>query len=235
VGLSRAITKRVSEGSEPGEYAIAGVTVISGLFIVLVIGVLILSEQVVSYVEYPVSGYLIIILFVVLLNGLLNALLVGLKLVHVSGVLSPIKTGGRAISQIVLVIAGASTAALFIGHILGFAVVILIGGYYVFKNLPPLNLPKWGHFNRLFGFAKFAWLGSLQSRMFSYTDVLVLAYFVSSGLIGIYTAAWNIGQFLILFSGTLQSTLFPEMSSISAKEDPQAVSRIVEQSLMFGG
>jgi O-antigen/teichoic acid export membrane protein len=71
--------------------------------------------------------------------------------------------------------------------------------------------------------------------MFSYTDVLVLGYFVSSGLIGIYTAAWNVGQFLILFSGTLQSTLFPEMSSIAAKEDPLAVSKIVEQSLTFGG
>mgnify|MGYP003835464187 FL=1 len=71
--------------------------------------------------------------------------------------------------------------------------------------------------------------------MFNYTDVLVLMYFVSSGLIGIYTAAWNIGQFLILFSGTLRSTLFPEISSISAQDDPQAVSRIIEQSLTYGG
>jgi O-antigen/teichoic acid export membrane protein len=54
-------------------------------------------------------------------------------------------------------------------------------------------------------------------------------------LIGIYGVAWNVGQFLILFSGTLKSTLFPEMSSISADQNPQAVSRIVEQSLTFGG
>jgi O-antigen/teichoic acid export membrane protein len=153
----------------------------------------------------------------------------------VSGILSPIKTGGRAVSQIFLIIAGASTAALFIGHILGFIAVIAIGGYYVLRNLPSLGVPQRRHFKRLFDFAKFSWLGSLQSRMFSYTDVLVLGYFVSSGLIGIYAVAWNVGQFLILFSGTLQSTLFPEMSSMAANEDPQAVSRIVEQSLTFGG
>jgi len=71
--------------------------------------------------------------------------------------------------------------------------------------------------------------------MFSYTDVLVLRLFVSSGLIGVYAAAWNIAHFLIIFSGTLRTTLFPEMSEISTQEDSQAVSRIVEQSLAFGG
>jgi O-antigen/teichoic acid export membrane protein len=71
--------------------------------------------------------------------------------------------------------------------------------------------------------------------MFSYTDIVVLGFFVSSGLIGVYAVAWNISQFLILFSGTLRSTLFPEMSEISAQEDSQAVSRIVEQSLTFSG
>lgn len=235
VGTSRAITKRVSEGSEPGEYTVAGTAIIFGLFAVVAVVVLVFREQVAAYVEYPVAGYVIVILFVVLLNGLVDALLVGLKLVHVSGILSPIKTGGRAVSQILLIVAGAGTAALFIGHILGFITVIAIGSYYVLRNLPSLNVPERRHFKRLFEFAKFSWLGSLQSRMFSYTDVLVLGYFVSSGLIGIYTAAWNVGQFLILFSGTLQSTLFPEMSSIATEKDPQAVSEIVEQSLTFGG
>ncbi len=71
--------------------------------------------------------------------------------------------------------------------------------------------------------------------MFSYTDIIVLRFFVSSGLIGVYAAAWNISEFLILFSGALSSTLFPEMSSLSAKEDSQAIARIVEQSLSFAG
>ena len=235
IGVSRAITKRVSEGNEPGEYAVAGTAVIAALFAALTAGVVLFRGEVAAYVEYPVAGYLIIILLVVLLSSLVNSLLVGLKLVHVSGVLSPIKTGGQALAQIGLIAAGAGTAALFIGHIFGFAVVLAVGGYYILQNLPSMRIPEERHFQGLFDFAKFSWLGNLQSRMFNYTDVLVLGYFVSSGLIGIYAAAWNIGQFLILFSGTLTSTLFPEMSSMSAKQDPQVVSRIVEQSLTFGG
>lgn len=235
VGLTGAISKRVSEGSEPGEYAAAGATIITGLFVVVAVGAVLFRGQVAHYVEYPATGYIIVILLVVLVYGLVNSLLVGLKLVHVSGLLSPIKIGGRALSQIALIVAGTGTAALFVGHILGFVVVIAIGCYYVLRDLPSLGVPERRHFEELFDFAKFSWLGNLQSRMFNYTDVLVLGYFVSSGLIGIYAAAWNIGQFLILFSGTLKSTLFPEMSSMSIDQDPQAVSRIVEQSLTFGG
>jgi O-antigen/teichoic acid export membrane protein len=105
----------------------------------------------------------------------------------------------------------------------------------VIKCVPTVSLPERRHFDRLTDFAKFSWLGGLQSQMFSYTHIVVLGFFVSSGLIGVYAVAWNIAHFLILFSGTLQTTLFPEMSSISASEEPQAVARIVEQSLAFGG
>lgn len=235
VGISDAITKRVSEGTEQGEYVVAGTTIIVGMFVVTACGIFLLRGQVVDYVGYPVIGYLVLVLLAHLSNGLLNSLLVGFHLVHVSGALSPIRTGGRAVAQIALVAAGISTVGLFIGHLVGYFVGIAIAAYYVIKCVPTVSLPERRHFGRLTDFAKFSWLGGLQSQMFSYTDIVVLGFFVSSGLIGVYAVAWNIAHFLILFSGTLQTTLFPEMSSISASEEPQAVARIVEQSLAFGG
>jgi len=235
VGISEAVSKRVSEGTDQGAYAVAGGTIVAGLFLFIGVGIFLFRGQISEYVGYPAAGYILLILLAVLLNSLVDSLLVGLKLVHVSGVLSPIKTGGRALAQIGLIAAGVSTAALFVGHVLGLVVVIAVGSYYVLRTVPSLALPERRQFGRLFEFAKFSWLGSLQSKMFSYTDVLVLGVFVSSGLIGVYAVAWNIGQFLILFSAALRSTLFPEMSSMSAEENPQAVSRIVEQSLSFAG
>ncbi|WP_435553070.1 oligosaccharide flippase family protein [Natrinema sp. CGMCC1.2065] len=235
VGLSGAISKRVSEGNDRGEYALAGATIIFGLFVLIACGLILFREQITGYVGYPATGYIVLILLVVLLNSLLNSILSGLHLVHVSGALSPLRTGSRALFQISLIAAGAGTAGLFTGHVVGYCLVILVGGYFVARNLRGLSRPKRQHFERLVGFAKFSWLGNLQSQMFSYTDIIVLGLFVSSGLIGVYAAAWNIAEFLILFSGALSSTLFPEMSSLSAKEDSQAVARIVEQSLSFAG
>jgi len=235
VGLSGAISKRVSEGEDQSEYALAGAAIILSLFVLIAGSLVLFRTQVVDYVGYPATGYIIVILLIVLLKSLVNALLVGLHLVHVSGVLSPIRTGSRALFQIALLAAGASTAGLFLGHIAGFGLVTVVGSYFIARNLPDLSQPERRHFERLVDFAKFSWLGSLQSQMFSYTDIIVLRVFVSSGLIGVYAAAWYIAEFLILFSGALSSTLFPEMSSLSAEEDSKAVARLVEQSLSFGG
>lgn len=235
VGVSKAIAKRVSEDSDEGEYVVAGTIVILLMFIFVTAAIVLFRDQIVEYVGYPATGYIIFILFVVLLNGLVNSLLTGLHLVHISGILSPLRTGGRALSQVLLIIAGASTASLFIGHLVGYLVVIGIGIYYVMRNVSALSRPNRTHFEGLFDFAKFSWLGSLQSRMFSYTDIVVLGFFVSSGLVGVYAVAWNVAHFFILFSGALSTTLFPKMSSISAQNDSQAVERIVEQSLSFGG
>jgi len=236
IGISQAISKRVSEGREQAEYATAAASIILALFTVIAVGVFLFHGHVNGYVGYNAAGvFVVLILLVMLVNGLVDALLVGLQLVHVSGALSPVKTGSRALAQILLIIAGSGTVALFVGHVVGFAVVIVFGLYFVVRDLPTFRLPERRHFEGLFDFAKFSWLGNLQSRMFSYTDVLVLGFFASSGLIGVYSVAWNISEFLILFSGALSSTLFPEMSAISAEEDPQAVAGIVEQSLTFGG
>lgn len=235
IGISNAVTKRISEGTDQGAYTAASIVIILSLFVIATAGIFFFRERVVNYIEYPVTVFIILFLFIVLINNLVSSLLEGLHLVHVSGILSTVRTGGRAIAQITLITAGLGTASLFIGHIVGYVIVIGIGAYYIVRKLPSFQRPEKRHFSQLTDFAKFSWLGGLQSQMFSYTDILVLRLFVSSGLIGVYAAAWNIAHFLIIFSGTLQTTLFPEMSAISVQDDPQAVSRIVEQSLAFGG
>jgi len=169
------------------------------MFIFVTAAIVLFRDQIVEYVGYPATGYIIFILFVVLLNGLVNSLLTGLHLVHISGILSPLRTGGRALSQVLLIIAGACTASLFIGHLVGYLVVIGIGIYYVMRNVSALSRPNRTHFEGLFDFAKFSWLGSLQSRMFSYTDIVVLGFFVSSGLVGVYAVAWNVAHFFFFF------------------------------------
>ena len=235
VGVSGAISKRVSEGDERSEHALAGAILVAALFAVVAVGVLFFRTRVNRYVGYDAAPFVVAILFVTLAYAVVSSLLTGLHLVHVDGILSPIKTGGRSLLQIGAVMAGAGVAGLFWGHLAGMGLVAAIGGVVVVKNLPSTAVPRRRHFRSLLDFAKFSWLGSLQSRMFNYTDIIVLGFFVSSSLIGVYSVAWNVGQFLILFSGAVKSTLFPEISELSARRDPQAAADIVEQSLIYGG
>ncbi|WP_233255258.1 oligosaccharide flippase family protein [Haloplanus rallus] len=235
IGVSGAISKRVSEGDEQGEYTVAGAVLVGSLFVVVAAGVLLFRARVNAYVGYPAAGFVVAILFATLAYSVVRSVLTGLHLVHISGILSPVKIGGRSLLQILAVVSSLGVAGLFWGHLAGIGLVLAVGLFIAVRNLPSLGVPRKRHFHSLLEFAKFSWLGSLQSRMFNYTDVIVLGFFVSSSLIGIYSVAWNVAQFLILFSGALSSTLFPEMSELSAQHDPQAAANVVEESLAYGG
>jgi O-antigen/teichoic acid export membrane protein len=86
----------------------------------------------------------------------------------------------------------------------------------------------------LIQFAKYSLIGDIRGRMFKYMKVIVLGFFVSQTLIGIYSIAWNVAQLLAIFSGSITNTLFPEMSRLSSDEDPNIVSGLVEKSLTYG-
>lgn len=235
IGISGAISKRVSEGEQREQYAAAGASFIMTLFVMLAIVLFLFRSYVDSYVGYPATGYVVLILLVTLSYSIVSSLLTGVHLVHVRGILSPIKIGGRSLLQVGAVAAGLGLAGLFLGYVAGLVIVIALGGVFAFRRLQEIKRPRKLHFRSLFDYAKFAWLGSLQSRMFNYTDVLVLGFFVSSTLIGIYAIAWNIAQFLIVFAGAISSTLFPEMSELSAEGDPQVVANLVEDALSYAG
>jgi O-antigen/teichoic acid export membrane protein len=235
MGFSGAISKRISEGEEQGAYAVAGVSIVAGFFVVVAVAIFVARGQVNAYVGFPVAGFLVSILLVVLGFSVVNDVLSGLSLVHIYGILIPVKVGVRSLLQIVLIIVSLSTVGLFIGHIAGIALVMCVGGYIAFRNLPTLTRPSVRHFEDLIDFAKYSWLGDIQGQMFNYMDVVVLGFFVSQALIGVYSVAWNIAQFLAIFSGSITNTLFPEMSRLSTEEDPNAVSGLVEKSLAYGG
>lgn len=235
IGVTGAISKRVSEGDEQEKYVVAGTLLVGSLFVISATSVFLFRSYVNQYVEYSAAVFVVLILFASLTYSVVTSLLTGYHLVHIKGILSTVKTAGRGVVQIIAVIAGLGAAGLFWGHFAGLILVVGIGLYVIQEKFSSIERPEKRHFRSLFDFAKFSWLGNLQSRMFNYTDILVLGFFASSSLIGIYSIAWNISTFLILFSSALSATLFPEMSKLSAQHDKQATGDVVEQSLAYGG
>lgn len=235
LGFSEAISKRVSEGEDQGEYAVAGISIIAIIYLSLVCLLYLFRTQVNSYVGYQATSYIALLLLVILSFAIISALLRGIHLVHIYSILSTLKTGARSSLQIVLVFAGFKTAGLFIGHIVGVALIIGVGLYFVFKGVPRPSFPNKGHFDDLIDFAKYSWLGGIRGRIFNYTDIIILGYFVSPALVGIYSVAWSISKFLRIFSSSLQSTIFPEISKLSTAGESGEISQIVEQSLTYSG
>jgi O-antigen/teichoic acid export membrane protein len=96
-------------------------------------------------------------------------------------------------------------------------------------------MPRLRHFRRILSFAKYAWLGGLRSKAFNWVDIALLGFFVSNALIGYYTAAWNIAQFLIIFGTAISRTLFPEMSESAVADDSEAISNLLNTALSYAG
>ena len=235
MGVPGAITKRVSEGDSKGAHAIAGASVSNILFVMVAICVFLFKQSVNNYIGYPAADFVVLLLFVNLAQSLVNSVLKGQHLVHISGILNPIRTGTRSAIQIATLIAGLGLVGLFTGYAIGYALVSLLGMWFVVRNFDQISFPQQSHFKSIISYAKFSWIGSLRSRAFNWVDISLLGFFVSSSLVGIYTAAWNIAVFLILFGGSLSQTLFPEMSSLATNEDQRAVGDLFETSLAFAG
>jgi O-antigen/teichoic acid export membrane protein len=199
------------------------------------IAILVFRGPVNEYIGTSAAGFIAAMVIVTLGQSTVMSLLNGRKLVHISGAFSPVKTGSRAGSQIIALFFGLGIVGLFGGYIIGYLVVIFGGSYVLIRDFDNIRRPRSRHFRGIISFAKYAWLGGLRSKAFNWVDIALLGFFVSNALIGYYTAAWNIAQFLIVFGTAISQTLFPEMSESAAADDPETVSNLLNTSLSYAG
>lgn len=232
VGLSESITKRLSEGDEFAEYASAGLIMMCAIAGVVILVIVLFREWMNAYVGAPVTFLLAIIVVVSLLSGLGSAALRGRHLVHVTSVLSTVAQLVRSVLQIALLLAGFGLQAMLTVYALSRLLPGVVATRYIDDGL---TLPSRRHFASLFDFAKFSWLGNVQSRVFNTLDVLLLKAFVASGFVGIYSAAWSIGLVLDIFGNAIRATMFPEMSKVSSDDDYDTVADLTEDALTFSG
>ncbi len=232
IGLSSAIIKRLSEAEDPDAYITSGALMIAVVFLVTSVVALVLRGPIEDYVGEPLLTFLLVLLLAKLCWSLVGATLQGEHKVHVYAALDPIQASVRSVLQIAAVALGFGVAGLLGAYAVGAVVVALIGAAHASASLAR---PTTDHVRSLYDYAKFAWLGNLKKQSFSWVDVTVLGFFVIEDLVGVYAIAWSIAAVLTIFSKGISTTLFPEMSNISANEDPESVSNLVTDAVRYNG
>ena len=232
IGLSSAIIKRVSETDDPGAYVTSGALMIAVVFLVTSAVALVLRGPIENYVGEPLVAFILVLLLAKLCWSLVTAVLQGEQKVHVYAALAPVQTGIRSALQIAAVALGFGVAGLLGAYAVGAVVVALVGATYASVSLAR---PTLDHVRSLYDYAKFAWLGNLKKQSFSWVDVTVLGFFVIEDLVGVYAIAWSIAAVLTIFSKGISTTLFPEMSNISANQDPESVANLVTDAVRYNG
>lgn len=234
IGVSSAITKRMSEGVDQPHYLSAGLVINSAVAIFLIALIFVFRGAVNSYVGADVDLLLYLLVFGHIIFFSMRDGLKGQKKVAYAGIAEFTNRLLRAGFQVALVLLGYELTSLITGHGVAFILVGVAGLGVVFLRDRPV-LPKRVHFEEIVSYARYSWLGIMKSRAFSWTDVLILNLFVSSTLVGVYEVSWGLASVLALVGMSIQQTLFPEVSELSTKEKYEEVRDLVETSLVFSG
>jgi O-antigen/teichoic acid export membrane protein len=127
VGIRSAMIKRISEGTEESEYFTAGLITIAAFGVVVSVLLVSFRDLVNSYTGAAMAPYVILLVFVGLFSGIVGAALQGQRLVHLSGLLSPVQIGSRSVVQIALVLPGFGLSGMLVGYAAGGLVIGSIG------------------------------------------------------------------------------------------------------------
>lgn len=232
IGVSSAITKRVSEGDDPDAYLVTGLAMMAGIFAIAAVAAIALRGPLETYIGAPVLSILLVLLAAELFRAFTSAALKGQHLVHIYAVLDPVNVTMRSTLQIGVIAIGFGVGGLLAAYAFASVAIALVSLFFVSVTLVR---PTLRHARSLFEYAKYAWLGNLKKMSFSWIDVTVLGFFVSQALVGVYSVAWSIAAVLTIFSKGISTTLFPEISKISSQEDPSQVSNLVTDAIRYNG
>lgn len=231
-GISVAVKKRISEATD-GNYVVAGITTQFCFYLLVVFGLWVFRNQINSFMDFQGTWILIILLSFRLAANFIQVVLDGQQLVHISSVLTPVESASRSIAQICLVLAGTGVIGALAGYAVGAIAGTIVGIYFVSVHI---SKPTKREFLELKSYAQFSWLSRIRGRTFLSMDTLILAVFVSNGLVAAYEIAWNLASLFSIFSSSIRRTLFPEISELSSQNEPDSeVSELLRVSLLYSG
>ncbi len=226
-----AVAKRLSE-TDDGGYLTAGVIIQVCVFLAFSLALVIFRDYINDYLGIDAVFAVIALLFCTLGYNFVVASLQGERRMHVAAMLQPVNIGIRSVVQVAAVFFSFGLVGLLAGY--GVAVVVAaIAGIALLQS--SLEQPTRGHFQRLFSFAKYSWLGKISSRAFASMDTVVLGLFVVHSFITYYEIAWNLASIFAIFGVGISQTMFPEISKLSSKENIGQVETLVERSLAYAG
>jgi len=237
--MRSAVRKRLSEADSDDAYATAGALFKLSAFAVITVCVLGVRSLLNSahdieilHVVITYGPLLVGALFVNILYSFVSTVLNGQHRVHISALTKPVERTMRSAIQIGVVFLSFGVTGLLVGYVIAGLVASALSLVFITLRF---ERPQRHHFERLFSYAKYAWLGGLTSRAFNAMDTAVLGVFVSAGLMGAYEIAWNIASVFAIFGVTIGSALFPEMSQLSSEANSERVVNLLNDALAFTG
>lgn len=229
-GLGSAAVKRISEGREQEEYFTAFLFLRILLLVLLLIALALAREL---FVDLNQEG-LFVPFLLTLATGLFYS--VGFN-AHVGAGNVGISKAGELLNylvkvsaQVVAVLLGLSLYGLVGGFICG-----LIAGALVYWRSIRLRIKRFGtrHIRSLAIYSFWVFLTASGYVIFSYTDVILIGYFLGNTEVGIYRVVMQLTSAGTFTAAALQIALFPRISRWSFERDFISIEKALTQALSY--
>lgn len=230
--VTYGMLKRMSEGTRTGQFFVAGTGLVAIITAILSLGLILSRSWIDAYIGAPLTIPLVALIATNAFYLVVKWGLHGQNRVGSAAILDASERIVRTSIHLGVIYLGAATFGLVLGHT-GALLLTGVVGIVLYKVRPAM--PSVNDLRRVIDYAKYSIIKNVEGKAFGWMDTLVLAFFVSSSLIGIYEIAWSLASTLALASQSIQRTLFPTMSRLDQNDESERIRTLLEMGLVYSG
>jgi O-antigen/teichoic acid export membrane protein len=213
-GFGGAAVKRISEGKDQDEYFSAFVFIRIVLLAISITAFLCAEPYLKDITSSGIFFWLLLALIVAIFPSSAGSGVYGSGKVGIHQVSIVVELLIRVLLQVTAVYLGYSVAGLAGGFVGG----LIAGGIVQFRYLE-LRLVRFRlfHVKNLSSFSFWIFLTSSGSLIFSYTDTILISFFMNTAEVGIYRTALQLASVASFMTLAFQTVLYPKISSWAAQ------------------
>lgn len=227
-GINPAVAKRISEGDETGT-VMTTAFLLKGLPIFVVsVFIFTFSSHINNYIGVDASLLLILGIIFQELSRIIMKTIEGELRVGETSIIRFIDRSFWVISGGVFVLFGFGAKGIIYGLLIGKLAGFFVG--YIRTNTT-ITWPSFKIAKSLFQFSKFSLVTNLGGYVYNWMDILLLGAILGQTAVGVYEVVWRVTGVVILFSSSLSTSIFPEISRLNAKSNYERIEQIITQSI----
>ncbi|WP_396611641.1 polysaccharide biosynthesis C-terminal domain-containing protein [Haloferax sp. S1W] len=227
-GISEAVQKRLSESNDQGEFLAVGL-VLKIVVLLFILPILLLFQtQINAYLGADLSLYLILGVILHETAEVLEKVLAGELRVGETAMPQIIRQLSWVASGVVFVVFDFGVEGIVIAFLVGLGMMVLLLANKVSISI---DIPDIDHFKSILDYARYSSIGMAGSYFYNWMDVLILGLFVSQSLVGAYEIAWRVATVVILFSHSVSTTMFPQVSFWNENKSKNKIETLISDSL----
>ena len=227
-GIGSGVTKRISEGESAGSVVSTAILLKILLLLPFLVGILSFRAPINEYLGAELAHYLVL--------GLVLQESAKLTIQVLKGELRVGETAGPTFSRkivyvavgAVLVVMGSGVQGIIYGLLAGFVTMLVWGAW---KSSTSLSSPSLEHARSLFDYSKYAFISSVGGYFYSWMDVAIIGFFLTQSEVGVYEIAWRVTAVIMLFSTSIATTIFPQVSQWNADDATERIEAMLSEAI----